>query len=229
MAGASNMTNPAEDEWLIRFQPWLRLNPTNDPWGLLVNLGLCVDERESFRALRRTLFGDDEPEFSISKMGRFLTQDFRAHILLEEEIWKSSGSCCQALCALASQDRKNPSKGKIIGPAVVDMLARRIIAHGVPSKPILLRHLEGNIWFISVDDSNESLDNWGDTRLKTTSERRCAGEMLRLAGVLLHRDWREAVVRIERKTTMNRARDIFGGYWASEAEDLPGWVFELKS
>jgi len=190
--------NPPEESELSG--RWLRLY---QPWTRLLPY---MDPWELLQGLEVV-----DEENCPTEVTMFLTQNIQ--IRLYDLTW--SDTIVQLLRDLQTQATMG----------AVDMLARRIVRHGVPTEPIDFRILEPGIWFVSVDPPRED-STWAESQLapELWSE---AIRLLQLAGVLCYRNRKEGARKVEMTGSAEKVKGLFGKNW-TKFLDQRGWTFELR-
>lgn len=199
------------ESWLQDMEPWTSLAPTVDPWWILTDLHLWSPE-------------EDAP----TDLAVFLLQEIQMVIELPlgpvenpcGEIPLTSSDLDLSLFSLLVQLREDPT----IGPVVADVVARRLIRHGVPANPIYLCKREEGLWYVSIEPAGDT--PWGQNLLSEEEQKKLA-RVLRLGGILNVNSFKESGVKLRSTGSKDETKSITGGYWPAPASDVYGWLFEL--
>jgi len=204
--------------WLTLLRPWLDLMPSMDPWEFLQDLGLYKDDM-------------------LTDVALFLVQEFELHLDIPDRIGPGFPEMNEACSGLLWQVLHQLHEDPQVGPRVADLVARRLVKHGIPKNPIFLRKIDEATWFISIEPPDEVEDNpfleggmarrWAITEVESHDQSTIFRAM-RLGGILSFNDWKEVVVKIKKTGILTRNEGLFGAHWLPPADNVYGWVFEIR-
>lgn len=201
-----------EESWLLDMEPWTSLAPTVDPWWILAELHLWSPEEDAPTDI--AIFLHQEIQVAV-EIPLGLVENPCGEIPLHEQPPPKISLYSQLV-----QLRDDPT----VGPVVADVVARRLIRHGVPANTIYLcKHGEG-LWYVSIEPPGDAA--WGQNILSEEEQKKLA-EILRLGGVLNVHSFKESGVKLRRAGSRDENKSITGGYWQSHASDVYGWLFQL--